>query len=50
MSQTYKNISNKLKGRIYGDYAVYIKKKYFNINEKNQSKELKEKDQQYFIE
>jgi len=45
----YQNISDKLKGRIYGDYALYIKKKFIFFKERTKSEDVNEKEQIYFV-
>ena len=46
----YQKINDKLKARIFGDYALYIKNKYINCNNiKNEEEKIVVKPQHYFI-
>ena len=46
-SGLYRNINGKLRGKVYGDYALYIKNK-FMISNKNKSEEEKIQKPRYF--
>ena len=48
-SNIYQKISDKLKGKIYGEYALYIKGKFFSLdNQPTQINETKTKDHEYY--
>ena len=48
-SNIYQNINDKLKGKIYGNYALFIKKKLFLNNNYREQKEKQIKEQKFLI-